>query len=133
MPKKKIEDINEENYNDGVEEQIIEFVNDAGFVMDSIKKYGGNYEENVDDYIFDILETAFIMLFHERDLPLELIDAVFHEHPEYCERLQNVVIGSIMDKMTKETGDLIEVKDDNGKYEGHMLKSKYDQIIGDSE
>lgn len=132
MPKKKIEEINEENYDDGVHEQIEDFLEDILFSVDCSKKHGNQYEYDNEEnkYIFTILENAFIILFHERDLPLELLEVIFKDHPEYCERMQNIIIGSIMERMSDENGELIEVKNDAGEYEGHMLKSVYNKIVG---
>ena len=73
MPKKKIEEINEENYQEGVEKQIEEYCEEALATTDTIINFGEKYDGEVDEVLMAILETSFIMLFNEKDLPLELI------------------------------------------------------------
>lgn len=115
-----------EEVNEAVEDYCKEYM----VMVDRIVKHGEKYNEEVDEPLLTILEASFLMLFHEREAPLELIETLFGEYPEYYERMLNIVIGSSLEDSVEKTGEVIEIKNDDGSHEGFMLKSDYEKIIG---
>ena len=130
MPKKKI---NEENYDDGVQKQIEDFFEELFSTLEGVEKYEEENEEKPiemdQEALLKIFESCFIMLFHEKDCPLELLPILFKSCPEYGERVSDIIVTQILDKMV---GDklLVKISDEDGGPSGYMDIGTYQDQVG---
>jgi len=127
---KKQETITQKNYKAGVAKKSDEYLLDTLETIHLIDKFSKKTKEDSEEFIFRILESAFIILFHERDLPLEVLGILFKDYPEYKSKIQSVIWGSVMDDIAKEDGTVLEIRNDDGSYDSHILKDSYEKIVG---
>lgn len=130
MTKKKI---NKETYDDGVQEQIEEFFEKLFLTLESVEKYEEENKEEpfeIDqEALLKILESCFIMLFHEKNCPLELLPMLFQGCPKYGERVSDIIVTQILDKMVDDKL-LVKISDEDGGPSGYMDVGSYKEQVG---
>lgn len=130
MSKKKI---NKENYDDGVQEQIEDFFEELFSTLSSVEKYEEENKEEpfeIDqEALLKIFESCFIMLFHEKDCPLELLPVLFKNFPKYGERVSDIIVTQILDKMVDDKL-LVKISDEDGGPSGYMDVGTYQEQVG---